>query len=146
MRVACSATRISWFGSGCTKARDARPPPLLPCPRPPSTPACRPHRHTQGTAQASPKLKACQPARAGYAQDLRDPALAAAGAIAKLVRQPVTFTMQGQPYGCLVNGQASQRAGGRHMLNVQGCLKLPPQGWSESFAAGGTLPAALPTS
>ncbi|KAI7841496.1 hypothetical protein COHA_004889 [Chlorella ohadii] len=59
-----------------------------------------------GTAQASPKLKACQPARAGYAQDLRDPALAAAGAIAKLVRQPVTFTMQGQPYGCLVNGQS----------------------------------------
>lgn len=55
--------------------------------------------------QRTPALRACTPARAGYGADLRDAALAASGATAKLVQQPVTFTMQGQPYSCMVNGQ-----------------------------------------
>lgn len=62
----------------------------------------------QVTAQAAPKLKACTPARAGYAADLRDPALVAAGAGGKLLAQDVTFTMMGQPYSCMVNGQVRQ--------------------------------------
>ena len=59
----------------------------------------------QGPAVPSPAPGACTPLRAGYAADLSDAALEAAGATAALLLEPVTFTMQGQPYGCLVNGQ-----------------------------------------
>lgn len=68
-------------------------------------------------AQKAPALKGCTPARAGYGTDLRDAALARAGAAARLVQQPVTFSMQGQPYSCLVNGQvggAGRGHGGGH--------------------------------
>lgn len=53
-----------------------------------------------------PKLEACTPRRPGYAADLRDASLVAAGATAKLVRQPVTFTM----------GQVRRGFGGSGML------------------------------
>ena len=58
----------------------------------------------QGPAVPSPAPGACTPLRAGYAADLSDAALEAAGATAALLLQSVTFT-KGQPYGCLVNGQ-----------------------------------------
>lgn len=55
--------------------------------------------------QPSPVPHACTPARPGYAADLRDEALQAAGASGALVRQPVSFTSSLAGFGCTVNGQ-----------------------------------------
>ena len=74
---------------------NAAPPALTP----------QPAAQAGGEPQPGPTLQACTPARPGYAADLRDEALQAAGASGALLQQPVTFTSSPAGFGCLVNGQ-----------------------------------------
>lgn len=58
------------------------------------------------TRTKAPAQKSCRPLTPTYAPDLRDAALAAAGATNKVFKGPTTFTMApGTGAGCYVNGQ-----------------------------------------
>lgn len=59
----------------------------------------------EGPAQPQPKQKACTPLRPGYAPDLRDPALKAAGATDKLIKEIHGFVFT-EKVSCTVDGEA----------------------------------------
>ncbi|KAI7838549.1 hypothetical protein COHA_007692 [Chlorella ohadii] len=59
----------------------------------------------EGPAHPEPRQKACTPLRPGYAPDLRDPALKAAGATDKLIKEVHGFDFTDK-YSCTVDGEA----------------------------------------